>query len=750
MNPRQKIPLEWKLAYHDSKEELPGPGAWFKATVPGAVQLDTSAAENLPDYQTGTNCEQWEWMQDKFWTYRCELPKIHKADSQSVFWIAEGIDYQFEMYLDGERLHTQEGMFTPVGLDVTKSLRAGSILEIRVFPAPRWKPDAKDHTQALYSVKPPVSYGWDWHPHLVPLGIWKPCYLEVRNRSHFKQAELNYRLADDFSSAAIQFETDTHYAENTRIRWTLSDANGCICLEHEDESNGFAANAATELKSPELWWPHDHGTPYLYTSKWVLIDASNRVLDRKVTKIGFRKIRMVMGEGTWETPDPDHFPKTRSPAPMTVEINGKRIFCKGSNWVNPDIFPGRIERNNCQDLLSIAKSTHFNLLRIWGGAPVNKDCFYEICNEMGLLVWQDFPLACLPYPDDPHYLEILNQESRSIIKALRGHPSLILWCGGNELFNRWSGMHDQSLPLRLLNRNCYELDPDRPFIPTAPIEGMAHGHYVFRDPNTGKEAWECFQNSKCTAYSEFGMPGPADLEYLRSFIPENQLQYPPQGDVWTKHHAANAWPTEPESWLCRSAIEYYFGPSRDLETLLKNGRILQGIGYQGLYEEARRQKPYCSMALNWCFNEPWPTAANNSLLSWPAIPKPALEKVKQACRPTLFSARVKKAKWQVGENFQAELWILNDSNKELKPGIVEVSLRTQGRELERFQWHHPHCEANQNLKGPILQWKLSPELKDQFQLSLVSESFSEGNNDYLFFAVADNSLSEDKLPGFNR
>lgn len=703
------------------------------AQVPGAVQLDVASAKHLPDYRWSSNCEQWEWMEDQYWTYIASVPVLSLLPETRVFWIAEGIDYQFEMFLDDQLIHKQEGMFTPVEIDITHQCREGGKLKIRIHPAPKWKANIKDHTQALYSVKPAVSYGWDWHPHLIPLGIWKPCYLEARGTSCLEKTQLDYRLTERFDRVDIELRSKVFNPAGTTTKWTLFDASGHICLEAKFENFERETQTTLSLNHPELWWSHDQGNPALYTACWQLMDAQNRVVDTRKLKVGFRRIRLVMGHGTWETPDPACFPKTRSPAPMTVEINGRSIFCKGSNWVNPDIFPGRVEGEIYRELLTVAKTTHFNILRIWGGAPVNKQSFYEICDELGILVWQDFPLACLPYTDEPHYLTTLDQESRSIIEALKAHPCLMLWCGGNELFNRWSGMTDQSLPLRLLNRNCFELDPGRAFIPTAPIEGMGHGHYLFRDPQTDKEAWESFQNSNCTAYSEFGIPGPADLKYLRQFIPEEQLVYPPQGDAWTKHHAANAWAVEPESWMCRSIIEYYFGPSPDLNSLLENGRILQGIGYQGLYEEARRQKPYCSMALNWCFNEPWPTAANNSLLSWPAIPKPALQKVTAACRPRLFSARVKKAKWKAGERFQAELWILNDSNDGLAAGILSVSIHFGEHEETIFQWHHPCCDANRNLRGPILQWEIPLRTPRCFDLTLVSHTFPRGSSSYTFF-----------------
>lgn len=177
-------------------------------------------------------------------------------------------------------------------------------------------------------------------------------------------------------------------------------------------------------------------------------------------------IQIIFGFMIREEEDSE-FPKSRSNPPITLEINGRRIFCKGTNWVNPDIFPGRLTAETYRKLLELAREANMNMLRVWGGGIVNKESFFELCDEMGLMVWQEFSLACNLYPDTPEYLKVLDQESRSINMRLRKHPSVVLWSGGNELFNSWSGMTDQSLPLRMLNANCYEFNPEIPFLMTS-------------------------------------------------------------------------------------------------------------------------------------------------------------------------------------------------------------------------------------------------------------------------------------------
>jgi beta-mannosidase len=457
-----------------------------------------------------------------------------------------------------------------------------------------------------------------------------------------------------------------------------------------------------------------------------LTDASRKQIDQRTLKTGFRKIQLVMNEGSWD--EPRILPKTRSVPPMQLEINGRMIFCKGTNWVNPEIFPGIISRDRYNELLDRAKEANFNLLRVWGGGIVNKDSFYELCDEKGILVWQEFPLACNNYEGTPRYLKILEQESESIIKRLRTHPSLAIWCGGNELFNNWSKMTDQSLAIRLLNSQCFLLDPKTPFLPTSPVMGMGHGHYVFRDPESKEEVFQLMARADNTAYTEFGMPSPASVEILKSIIPEDELWPPKPGTSWESHHAFKAWIGN--TWLMADMLADYFGEAKNLAELVANGQLIQCEGYKAIYEEARRQKPYCSMALNWCFNEPWPTAANNSLISWPDIPKPGFYAVKNACRPFLASARIKKFKYAEREEFSAGIWVLNDLPVQVVGGKMRIKLITDQAEIKLLDWEFDRTKENTNLHGPTVRCKLPAWETDRFKLILEVEGHPEYNSEY--------------------
>jgi len=282
--------------------------------------------------------------------------------------------------------------------------------------------------------------------------------------------------------------------------------------------------------------------------------------------------------------------------------------------------------------------------------------------------------------------------------------------------------------LRLLNSQCFRLDPTTPFIPTSPIMGVGHGHYIFRDWETKEEVFQEMTRARCTAYTEFGIPAPASVAILKTIIPENELWPPKPGTAWESHHAYKAWVGN--TWLCQDIIEDYFGKSESLEQLVANGQLLQSEGYKCIFEEARRQKPYCSMALNWCYDEPWPAAANNSLISYPAIPKPGFFAVKNACRPVLVSARLPKFKWKAGETFQAEIWMLNDFYKSVPGGKVTIKLVQGDEKIVLLNWEYSQMEPNINQAGPTVRFTLPDWDADRFNLLLEVDGHPELNSAY--------------------
>lgn len=731
--PYKRFNLEWRVGF--TPDPSLAPTKWVPASVPGAVQLDWAGSEGWPHFWQDGDFGRYAWMEKVYWVYQAKLPSIPIEENQLLYFVSGGIDYRFLVRAAGQTLHAQEGMFSKVELDLTKLLGGGEDLEVVIFPIPD-SGEGEGRVEASSSVKPAVSYGWDFHPRLVPSGIWCQTFLELRDVEHIRELYFDYVIEEDFSLVKLDLSVELSRPSDGALEWNLIDPSGevvdgeSVNLDSQTLVDGYC-----EIYDPELWWPREYGEQSVYSLSISLHGEEGEVVDSIQRKIGFRSSRLVMNEGAWD--EKKSMPNSRCVAPMSLEINGRPVFVKGSNWVAPDVFPGVTGEDAYRPLLEKAASCNFNLLRCWGGSAVGKNSFFEHCDRLGIMVWQDFPLACNRYSESLQFLDTLGQEAESIIKRLKGHPSVVLWCGGNELFNACSGMTDQSKALRLLNKKCFELDPDTPFLPTSPIEGVGHGGYLFRD-REGRECFEVFQSASNTAYVEFGIPGPASVEKLRSLIPEPDLFPPKSGGDWELRHAFKAWEGEPDAWLCMETIVHYFGRPESIEELVFRGQMLQSEGLKGIYEEARRQKPYCSMVINWCLNEPWPSAANNSLISWPCEPKPALRSVRQSCRPTLASARVKRFAWKAGDLFEAELWMLHDGAGAVKGDRVEAYLRFDDEETFVLGWYFDALESGENRIGPTLRFRV-PEIEEQtFKLILRVERRPDWNSEYDFcFKSAD-------------
>ncbi len=669
----------------------------FDATVPGNIQNDYARHSNWGDPMYGENCTKFTELENDAWEYRTRLAYTKGAE-ETVWFVSGGIDYRYDIFLNGSCIYTYEGMFKPVELELTERLLGNDELCVHIYPHPKrdgaWK-GSRDEADA--SCKPPVCYGWDWNPRLLISGMWQEAYIETRNEAYIGFCEPRYRLDQDFSKATVWFDIDCKVPCTVKL------------YDREENLLYCGDGSSFELDTPKLWWCNGQGEAYLY--KWTVENTSCT----KSGSLGFRQVKLLRNV---DAHDPSGFPKSRYAAPITLELNGRRIFMKGSNFVNPDIFWGKITDRDYETLLDLAKDANMNILRLWGGASFCKPAFYELCDQKGMMVWQEFMLACNAYPNDERYLSVLEGEATAMIKALRHHASLVMWCGGNELFNGWSGMSDQSLPLRLLGSLCYRLDREKPYLMTSPLEGMGHGGYMFYDKKyPWGDVFRCFQAAKHTAYTEFGVPSISAMEALEQIIPAEELGAITETPSWKLHHAMRAW--RPQSHACVESLEMYFGKDASVAERIEQSDWLQVEGMKAIYEEARRQWPHCSAALNWCFNEPWITAANCSVVRYPAIPKPGYYAVRDALRSKLFSARIPKFDWKSGERFTAQIWLLNDS-RETCSASVEVLLRIGALEIPLLVWDHASEETNCNLEGASVCCVLPEE--DTGEMTLVLKS----------------------------
>ncbi|MBQ2709272.1 MAG: hypothetical protein IJF67_13475 [Clostridia bacterium] len=681
--------LHWNLGFSQAIDTLPTEFVPVPARdIPGEAQRIWCEAGKLPDYNYGDNCKKYEWCEDVYWHYTATFA-VEAREGFEPFLRFEYLDYRYTILVNDEIYADGEGMFTPVTLPIGD---AGEIVNLRVVihPVPKDPTGApKTRAEARLSAKPPVSYGWDWHPRLVTSGISGKAELVYLPENRIRELDVSYELTNALDAVTVTMDACIDGGRGQAIRAKLIDADGKIAAEVTEPMLtmlGVTLPTATftlTLENPKLWWCARQGEQYRYTLVTELLDADGNVLDAREKKLGFRNVKLVMNEDGFRAPAP----ATRGYAPFTLMLNGRKIFAKGSNFVSADIFYSKCDAPLYRSLITQALGANMNIFRMWGGTQAQKEEFFDICDEMGMMVWQEFPLSCNNYPNDKHYLSVLEVEAISIVKRLRTHPSVVMWCGGNELFNGWSGMTDQSHALRLLNKVCYEYDQNVPFIMTSPLYGVGHGPYVnIVDDNTGKEAIELFAESPRTAYTEFGCPGPSDYDYICKYMDQADVdiffdEEKRAASPWATHHAIKAhFPKD--TWFRVKEIEQYFGGASTVEEACRLGQIIQCAGYKAMFEHARRRWPWTSMAINWCYNEPWPCFANNSLVVWPDVKKPALDAVGEALRDRMLSVKFPKLRHNPGDTVAIELWALNDLPEAMAGAAFTLVLEYDGKEIE--------------------------------------------------------------------
>lgn len=702
----------------------------FAVEVPGNIQRDYAVHMGFGDINYMDNCKKFIDTEDYSWSYTADID-VKANKGERVFFVTDGIEYEYDVKLNGKVLLHHEGMFSRVEYDITDELTSGGALEVFIYPHPKLdlerfgRSDSKFNiseyrSHAAQSCKPAVEYGWDWHPQVLVSGLWRDTYIETRTESYIKDAEAFYTLSDDLKSADLHFEIEC--GAKTTIE--LFDPCGNLIYSGRERD--------IHVDNVKLWWCSGQGEANLYYWRVISDDCE------RSGRIGFKKVRLVMHEGAWSYPAGS--PKTRSNPPMTLELNGRVVFCKGSNWVNPEVFTACISDETYITQVDYAKEANMNMLRAWGGAIIDRDVFFERCDEQGIMVWQEFPLACNNYIDTPEYLRVLKQEAEAIIKRVRRHACHVLWCGGNELFNEWSGMTEQSHALRLLDKLCYEHDYDKPFIMTSPLAGAAHGYYEFFHRRVGTTVIEHYPKVKYTAYPEFGTPAIADMEQLKKCFTDEVAHDPAKyADMWKLHHGIAAY--EVHGFASFDSLELIFGKQESIEAYIEKSNLLQCVSLKFSFEEFRRQKPVSAMALNWCYNEPWVTAAGTSLIAYPSKRKPAYYVVRDALRNVLPSARFDHFVYRPGDTLNAELWLLNDTY-ECVSDTVDVYFTVNGKKQHIMTWETDVTQPNANIKGHTVGIKL-PNAPTQ-TVTLTLEGKMYGTSEYRM--LLKNDPPEESVP----
>ncbi len=653
-------------------QELKEVAEWLPARVPGNVRADLVRAGQLPDLAFATGPEAAQWADGYCWWLVREFPHPASAGDR-VHLILRGVDYINDLFLNGKYLGRHEGMFSPQVRDVTDLLGSQNHLAVRLLGSSLLPCDRSSPWEKLWNrieatlgnmpgrfphrrdtLKCQMSFGWDFAPSLRTMGIWDDVYLIASKEIFIEDIAIEQQVAQSSASISAEVQLNSLRGGRARLRLVMAgenfDSDPLIAEQPVDLAPGsIRYKLRLVIPTPRLWWPWDHGHPDLYRLTVEVWDGDRR-LDASGLTVGLRKVEL---DG-W-----------------TLKVNGRRVYARGANWVPADILPGRVTSADYEALLALARRANMNLLRVWGGGLREKRAFYDLCDRLGILVWQEFPFACAfltRFPRSPGYLQLVQSEARAIVRDLRNHACLAIWCGGNE----FSPKRNQGL-VAALRQVLESTDPTRPFLPASPSDGDSHSWQVWHDRYPPSH----FCRDEAAFASEFGLQAPPEATALRQFIPDGDL-WPP-GPSWAYHGAGFA-------KLKRYAQPYLTEGDPSLENFIQASQCAQSHGLQIAIEHYRRRKAQgCGGVLIWQLNEPWP-AISWSLLDFHRQPKPAYETVSRLFKPVLVSVKFPLRNYQSGEQFRANVWIISDRADVLANCRLEINLwDCDGQPAERTE-----------------------------------------------------------------
>ena len=692
---------EWTLQQVGRQETI-------KANVPGCVHTDLLAAGKIQDPYYRDNEDLLQWIGEVDWIYRrtFDVPADFLQREQ-IFLCCEGLDTLATIKINSRQIAKTDNMFRVWDLNVKKFLKEGeNTIEIRFNTTISYikKRESERHIPlripphgvngANWLRKEQCNYGWDWGPCLLTCGIWRPieliagkitCFNDVYiKQKHNKDGSVNI---DVIAQATITGKIKANVnVDVSRGEFKIGEDNAPI-------TNGTAHLAFT-VNNPELWWPNDMGSQPLYTVTIKLLDGDGAVLEKKVKRIGLRTLHLQRKADKWGES-------------FQFVVNGVPFFAKGACWIPADTFAPHLTKEDYIDLIRSSAAAHMNMLRVWGGGFYEADIFYDLCDELGICVWQDFMFACATYPTfDKQFMDNCQAEAVDNIRRLRHHPSLALWCGNNELEQGWVGDQWNERQMswadyskvfdRLLPALVQELDPQRDYWPGSPH--TPHGdRNDFNNPYCGdahlwdvwhgKQPFEWYRTAQHRFCSEFGFqsfPEPKTVYGYTAPQDRNITSY-----VMEHHQRSGIGNTTIMTYM----LDWFRLP-RDFESTLWLSQIQQGMAMKYAVEHWRRNMPRTMGTLYWQLDDCWPVA------SWSSIDYRHRWKVlhymaKQFFAPLLVSGVENTVKGTVEIYINSDLlepcagelsWtVTNTVGKILSKGKNKVDIKRGSRRVNRLQ-----------------------------------------------------------------
>lgn len=685
------------------------------AQVPGQVHLDLLREGIISDPLWRMQAEDCQWVEKRDWTYErtFDLP-----DDLELDWVElefAGLDTFAEIKLNGTNIAHTRNMFIPHCFEVSNILRAGknhlSVKFDSIWKHVEEKSSdlmcAFDDYERLYTRRMQCTFHWDWVNRFVTAGIWQSVSLRAFSAARInnifaRTTELSGldTSAQTAESATLELDIETEVRVDSQFsaQVRITDCDGACVWQTKQEFSGKAAethnikNLNMLIDRPQLWWPAGLGDQALYECHVNLFDQDGILLDSSSVTFGIRTVKIHQVEDAPGSREEQQTQELRK-LYLTLERNGSRpgksfklfvneveVFCKGGNWVPADPFPARITPGQYEHLIKMLSESNQNMLRCWGGGIYEKPAFWDACNRYGIMICQDFMMACGQYPEnDPEFLADLEDEVPTAIKMLRNHPSLVWWYGDNE--NRMGFPDDdpkqwgEAINTNIIIPALEKLDPSREFFPSSPFCGNINNSPTMGDChvsyNPGGDCYiKCDPQDKEDPFanglidyqagiaattgrfiSEIQSFGSPAISTLRRFMTEDDIAS--RDNSIMKYHTKDS-PYQDimalEGQLRK--IELLFGTPRSAEQEIAFQEYLQYEWVRLTVESQRRKRFYCGGVLFWMYNDCWP-ANSWSLIDYYGFPKASWYAMKRVCMPVIASIH------DAGDKF--ELWVCSDT-----------------------------------------------------------------------------------------
>lgn len=613
---------------------------WYPATVPGVVHTDLIDNKIIEDPFFRLNERGLQWIDKEDWIYETtfDLSKdiLNKNNIEILF---KGLDTYADIYLNDEKILATDNMFRQWAVDIKGKVKSKENI-LRVYfhspikeDMPKW--DAlpfqyeatNDQSEngglfnkklSVFARKAGYHYGWDWGPRLVTSGIWRPVVINAWSDARINNVQVIQKAVTAKEAkikTIIEVFSDREMA-NAILQVSDNDAKKVLGSIKADLNKGLnKVEVDFAISNPKLWWSNNLEKPHMYNFNTEVISES-RVVDNQIEKIGVRSLKVVS--------EKDKYGRS-----FYFELNGVPVFAKGANYIPCDNFLPRVTKDIYKKTVLDAVNANMNMLRVWGGGIYEDDYFYDLCDEYGILVWQDFMFACSIYPAEGELLENIRLEAIDNVRRLRNHPSIAIWCGNNECqdawFNwGWKDRHEkenqahadkiweqfQDQYYKVLPKVVEEHGSGIAYTPSSPFADYGVGS---NDHEGDRHYWDVWHGRKPIAdynkersrfFSEYGFQSFPEFESVKIYAPEKE-DWNITSEVMMAHQRGGDHANKLiESYL----LNEYYTP-KDFESFLYIGQILQGDAIKTAIEAHRRDMGYCMGTLFWQHNDCWPVAS---------------------------------------------------------------------------------------------------------------------------------------------